>query len=115
MRKVELPRNCPALHAPHNPADPDPWQSLWLDRSTPLTPAVKEAWLRDSITPSRQYLLPFVRPLARVAIVLLQVLKIVTPKWLSSSRILHKILARALRESTHPLGHRSRDGRRSVQ
>lgn len=102
MRKVELPRSCPALHAPHNPADPDPWQSLWLDRSTPLTPAVKEAWLRDSNTPSRQYLLPFVRPLARVAIVLLQVLKIVTPKWLSSSRILHKILARALARFATP-------------
>lgn len=96
MKKVELPRSCPALHAPHNPSDPDPWQALWLDRSTPLTPAVKEAWLRDSNTASRQYLLPFVRPLARVAIVLLQVFKTVTPKWLSSSRILHRILARAL-------------------
>ena len=96
MKKVELPRPCPALHAPHNPSDPDPWQALWLDRSTPLTPAVKEAWLRDSNTASRQYLLPFVRPLARVAIVLLQVFKTVTPKWLASSRILHRILARAL-------------------
>lgn len=96
MKKVELPRPCPALHAPHNPGDPDPWQALWLDRSTPLTPAVKEAWLRDSNTASRQYLLPFVRPLARVTIVLLQVIKTVTPNWLSSSRILHRILARAL-------------------
>lgn len=102
MKKVTLPRRCPELHAPHNPADPDPWQALWLDRSTPLTPAVKEAWLRDSNTPSRQYLLPFVRPLARMAIVLLQVLKTITPKWLSSSRILHKILARALARFATP-------------
>lgn len=96
MKKVALPRSCPTLHAPHNPNDPDPWQALWLDRSTPLTPAVKEAWLRDSHTASRQYLLPFVRPLARVAIALLQVFKAVAPKWLASSRILHRILARAL-------------------
>lgn len=102
MKKVGLPRPCPSLHAPHNPADPDPWQALWLDRSTPLTPAVKEAWLRDSNTPSRQYLLPFVRPLARVVIVLLQVVKTVTPKWLASSRTLHKILARALAKFATP-------------
>lgn len=96
MKKVTLPRHCPALHAAHDPADPDPWQTLWLDRSTPLTPGVKEAWLKDSSTPSRQFLLPFVRPLARVLIVLLQVVKAVTPAWLSSSRLLHRLLARAL-------------------
>jgi hypothetical protein len=96
MKKVTLPRPCPPLHAPHDPSDPDPWQSLWLDRSTPLTPAVKEAWLRDSRTVSRQFLLPFVRPLARVTIVLLQVVKTVMPSWLASSRLLHRLLARAL-------------------
>jgi hypothetical protein len=96
MKKVALPRPCPPLHAPHDPSDPDPWQSLWLDQSTPLTPGVKEAWLRDSRTVSRQFLLPFVRPLARVTIVLLQVVKTVTPSWLTSSRLLHRLLARAL-------------------
>jgi hypothetical protein len=96
MKKVALPRPCPALHAPHDPADPDPWQTLWLDHSTPLTPGVKEAWLKDSRTASRQLLLPFVRPLARIAIVLLQVFKTVMPSWLTSSRILHRFLSRAL-------------------
>jgi hypothetical protein len=96
MKKAPLPRSCPALHTAHDPSNPDPWQTLWLDRSTPLTPGVKEAWLRDSSTLSRQYLLPFVRPLARVLIALMQVVKTVTPAWLSSSRVLHQILARAL-------------------
>jgi len=96
MKKAMLPRACPALHAPHDPSDPDPWQTLWLDRSTPLIPGVKEAWLRDSSTVSRQFLLPFVRPLARVLIVLMQLVKTVTPAWLTSSRVLHRILARAL-------------------
>ncbi len=93
MKKTELPRPYPALDAPHNPADPDPWQTLWLDDSVPLNPAVKQAWLRDSNTWSRQFLLPFVRPLARLAIVLLQVLKVIIPNWLTSSRVLHRFLA----------------------
>ncbi len=96
MKKVTLPRTCPELHAPHDPTDPDPWQTLWVDHSTPLTDGVKEAWLRDSRTASRQFLLPFVRPLARVLIVLLQAVKTVTPSWLASSRVLHRFLARAL-------------------
>lgn len=96
MKKAMLPRACPALHASHDPGNPDPWQALWLDRSTPLIPGVKEAWLRDSSTVSRQFLLPFVRPLARVLIVLMQLVKTVTPAWLASSRVLHRILARAL-------------------
>lgn len=96
MDKTELPRPYPALEAPHNPADPNPWQTLWLDGSVPLTPAVKQAWLRDSNTVSRQFLLPFVRPLARLAIVLLQVLKTFIPNWLTSSRLLHRFLAWAL-------------------
>lgn len=96
MKKITLPRACPELVATHDPLDPDPWQTLWVDRSTPLTEAVKAAWLRDSKTFSRQFLLPFVRPLARVAIVLLQVTKTFTPSWFASSWLLHRFLARAL-------------------
>jgi len=96
MKKVALPRACPELDAPHDPQDPDPWQTLWVDRSTPLTETVKAAWLRDSKSASRQFLLPFVRPLARVAIVLLQVIKTFTPSWFASSPLLHRVLARAL-------------------
>lgn len=96
MRKVTLPRHCPALHAAHDPANPDPWQTLWLDRSTPLNPGVKEAWLKDSNTVSRQFLLPFLRLFARAMILMIQAFKAVTPAWLSSSPILHRILARAL-------------------
>ncbi len=96
MHKTALPRPYPGLDAPHNPADPDPWQALWLDQSVPLTEGVKQAWLRDSNTLSRQFLLPFVRPVARLAIVFLQILKTFIPNWLTSSRLLHKFLARAL-------------------
>ncbi|MEE9330661.1 MAG: hypothetical protein V3U89_00380 [Methylophilaceae bacterium] len=96
MKKVTLPRDYPELEQPHNPADPDPWQTLWLDNSAPIKAGVKKAWLYDSNTWSRQFLLPIVRPIARMMIVLLQVIKVIIPNWLTSSPILHKFLAWAL-------------------
>lgn len=96
MKKTTLPRDYPALQAQHNPADPDPWQTLWLDNAMPLHASVKQAWLYDTNTWSRQFLLPFVRPLARLVIVLLQIVKVVIPNWLTSSKWLHRLLAKAL-------------------
>lgn len=87
---------------PHNPANPDPWQALWLDQSVPLHPGVKQSWLRDSNSWSRQFLLPFVRPLARLTIVLLQVLKTIIPNWLTSSKLLHRYLAWSLSKFASP-------------
>lgn len=95
-KKVSLPRAYDALEAKHNPADPNPWQSIWLDSSIPINLGVKQAWLRDSNTWSRQFLLPFVRPLARLTIVLLQIVKTVIPNWLTSTPLLHRLLAKAL-------------------
>lgn len=93
MKKTKLPRDCTFLEQPHNPDNPNQWQTLWLDRSTPLTPEVKQAWLYDSNSASRQFLLPFVRPLSRGAIIVLQIVKTAIPKQLSSSRLLHRFLA----------------------
>lgn len=102
MNKVALPRGFAPLDAPHAPDDPDPWQTLWLDNSVPVNPGVKAAWLRDSATWSRQFVLPVVRPLARVTIVLLQITKTVIPNAFTSSRLLHKLLAWALARFATP-------------
>lgn len=96
MKKVTLPRPYPELDQELNPADPDPWQTLWLDHSAPIHSGVKKAWLFDSNTWSRQFLLPIVRPIARAFIVLLQIIKVIIPNWLSSSGVLHRFLAWAL-------------------
>lgn len=96
MKKIPLPRRFDAAELPHNPADPNPWQTLWLDNSVPMHHGVKQAWLYDSNTWSRQFLLPFVRPMARLAIVLLQIIKVIIPNWLTSSPLLHRLLARSL-------------------
>jgi len=86
----------------HDPADPSPWLALYLDRSTPLPDKVKKAWLTDSSCASRQYLLPFLRPLARAFIILIQVVKTFLPRRWSHSRLLHRILAWGLKRFVSP-------------
>jgi hypothetical protein len=86
----------------HDPNDPDPWAALYLDQSTPLPDEVKKAWLRDSASASRQFLMPFVRPLARTAIVLIQIIKIFVPRQARAPRILHWLLATGLEYFVSP-------------
>jgi hypothetical protein len=77
----------------HDPRDPSPWLALYYDQSTPIDAEVKKAWLKDSSSWSRQFLLPVVRPLARGTIILFQLVKIVLPKAFTSSRLLHRFLS----------------------
>ena len=77
----------------HDPRDPNPWLAMYLDHSTPIDDAVKQAWLVDSSSRSRQFVLPFVRPLARTMIVLIQVIKVFLPRKLAFSRAMHRLLA----------------------
>ncbi|MBB1088028.1 hypothetical protein H4F99_05935 [Lysobacter sp. SG-8] len=86
----------------HDPRDPNPWLALQLDQSTPIDEAVKHAWLADSSSWSRQYLLPFIRPFARTMIVLIQVLKVFLPRKLAFSRALHRLLAWGMEHFIRP-------------
>jgi Family of unknown function (DUF6999) len=76
----------------HNFDDPDPWVALGLDRSTFFDARAKEALLRGNGSRSRQFLLPVVRPLARLSIVLMQLIRIVIPNRFASSRLLHGLI-----------------------
>ena len=87
---------------PHDPRDPNPWQALYLDQSTPIDENVKRAWLRESSSWSRQFLLPVVRPFARATIILLQLVKTVLPNAFTSSWLLHRLLAWALHTFVRP-------------
>ncbi len=60
------------------------------------------AWLNNEDSWSRQFLLPLVRPLARLVIILIQLLKIVIPDAVSSSRLLHRILVFGLKAFVRP-------------
>ncbi len=95
-------------HAPdfetlaHDTSDPNPWLALYLDRSTPLGDHVKQAWLADSSSASRQYFLPLVRPLARLLIILFQLVKIVMPRNARASGALHALLVWGLTRFVRP-------------
>jgi hypothetical protein len=80
----------------HDPQDPNPWLAIYLDSSLPIHDAVKRAWLADCSSASRQWLMPFVRPLARLAVIGVQLLKLLLPRAATSSTLLHRLLARCL-------------------
>ena len=86
----------------HDAGDPSPWLAMYLDLSTPLDEDVKRAWLADSSSRSRQFILPFMRPFARTLIVLFQVLKVVLPRRLAFSRALHRLLAWGMENFIRP-------------
>jgi hypothetical protein len=86
----------------HDAADPSPWLAMYLDLSTPLDEEVKRAWLADSSSRSRLFVLPFMRPFARTLIVLFQILKVALPRKLAFSRALHRLLAWGMENFIRP-------------
>lgn len=64
-----------------------------LDRSLPIAQDAKAMLLRDASTPSRQFLLPLVRPFARGAIVVAQLLHTIGPRWFHMPKMLHRMIA----------------------
>ncbi|GGG64662.1 DUF6999 family protein [Paenibacillus radicis (ex Gao et al. 2016)] len=76
----------------HDRDDPNPFLAIYLDQSIPFNEEAKAAYLKDCSSRSRQFLLPLLRPFARLLIVLLQIYKIIVPKALTSSRVLHRVL-----------------------
>lgn len=88
--------------APYNPEDPNPWLALYLDASLPLSDEVKAALLANSGSKSRQFLLPLIRPFAKLMLVIFQVLKIFIPNRFTSARILHKLISWGLRAFVRP-------------
>lgn len=90
------------LNAPHDPRDPNPWLALYLDASGPLAEPVKRAWLTDAASRSRQFLLPVIRPLARLSIVLIQLIKILVPSRFTSSPLLHRTIVWGMKTFVSP-------------
>jgi hypothetical protein len=89
-------------NAPYNPEDPNPWLALYLDMSLPLSDEVKAALLANSGSKSRQFMLPLIRPCAKLTLVVFQVLKIAIPNKFTSSKILHRLIYWGLRGFVRP-------------
>lgn len=87
---------------PHDPADPDPWLAMYMDGSVPVIDEVKKAWINNLRSRSRQFLLPIVRPLARMVIILLQLWKVLVPNAFASSAVLHRMLVWGLKTWVRP-------------
>ncbi|KMS51823.1 hypothetical protein V474_01940 [Novosphingobium barchaimii LL02] len=87
-------------------SDPDPWLALWMDRSLPIAPAAKAALIRDQRSRSRQFLLPIVRPFARLWIVIAQLVHTVTPRWPHAPRFLHASIAFGMKHFLTPDANR---------
>ncbi len=86
----------------HDPRDPDPWLALYLDRSIQIDDEAKAALLLSMRSKSRQFLLPAVRPLARLAIALIQVFKTLVPSRFTSSPRLHRLIYWGLKHWVSP-------------
>lgn len=82
--------------------DPDPWMALLLDRSLPIDPAAKAALIRSQSSRSRQFLLPLVRPFARLWIILAQLVHTITPRWPHAPRFLHNSIAFGMKHFLTP-------------
>lgn len=76
----------------HNKHDPDPWLALYLDNSLPMNKSAKAALLKGHSSFSRRVLLPLLRPLARLSIILVQLIRLILPSRIQSSRILHRTI-----------------------
>ncbi|WP_420138558.1 DUF6999 family protein [Sphingomonas sp.] len=87
-------------------SDPDPWLALMMDRSLPIDPEAKRALLRDQRSRSRQFLLPFARPIARLSIIGAQLLHTISPNWPHAPKLLHRTIAYGMRHFLTPDANR---------
>ncbi len=86
----------------HDPKDPNPFLAIFLDRSIPFDESAKAAFLKDSSTKSRQFLLPLLRPFARLSIIVIKLIRTVLPNAFASSKLLHRILYWGLKTFVSP-------------
>lgn len=86
--------------------DPDPWLALMMDHSLPIDREAKAALIRDQSSRSRQFLLPLVRPFARLWIIIAQLVHIITPRWPHAPRLLHNSIAFGMKHFLTPDANR---------
>lgn len=85
----------------HDFSNPNPWMALALDQSTFFEQNAKEALLRNNNTWSRKVVLPIIRPVARLSIALVKIVRIIIPNSLTSSKALHHLIVWGMRNFVH--------------
>lgn len=103
---IEAARAAEKALGRYDPADPNPWLALALDRAMPMAEEAKIDLLRSQSSRCRQFLLPLLRPFARALIVLVQLWRTVSPRWPNSPVLLHRLLFWGMRTFLRPDANR---------
>jgi hypothetical protein len=90
----------------YDPADPNPWFALALDRAMPMAEEAKIDLLCSQSSRTRQFLLPLLRPFARALIILVQLWRTVSPRWPHAPVLLHRLLYWGMRNFLRPDANR---------
>jgi hypothetical protein len=85
-----------------DPADPDPWLALKLDRSLPIDEEAKRALLMGNRSFCRRWLFPLWRPLIFAFFLVVKLLRLVSPRWPNLNRTLHRLIHWGLRTCASP-------------
>jgi hypothetical protein len=85
-----------------DPADPDPWLALALDRSLPIAEEAKRALLLGNRSFCRRWLFPLWRPLIFGFFLLVKLLRLVSPERPNLNRTLHRLIHWGLRTFGSP-------------
>jgi hypothetical protein len=86
----------------HDPNNPDPWLALYLDQSVPMDGKAKAAFLKGQRSATRRVLMPLIRPLARLSIFGIKILRTFVPERIQSSWLLHRSIYWGLKTFVTP-------------
>jgi len=90
----------------YDPADPDPWLALAMDKSLPFDAAAKADLIRDQRRWSATFLLSVVRPFARLMIILAWAVHLLTFRLIHAPKLLHRLIAFGMRRFVTPEANR---------
>jgi hypothetical protein len=85
-----------------DPADPDPWLALALDRSLPIDDGAKRALLMGNRSVCRRWLFPLWRPLVFAFFLLVKLLRTISPNRPNLNGALHRLIHWGLRTFASP-------------
>lgn len=86
----------------HNFDNPDPWLALELDKSTFIESKTKEALMANNRSWSRRAILPILRPICRLLIVLVQIIRIFLPNSFTSPKLMHYFISVGMKYFIRP-------------
>jgi hypothetical protein len=87
---------------PHNPYNPNTWDTLYLDNAIPVDPVAKAYMIRDLQSWTRNYLLIPIKLLANLLLALIMTLKRLLPFQFSAYTLMHRSAAFFLKHFVSP-------------